>query len=74
MPSQGHDIEDGILLQDHLKEVIFMMIVTKGIKEVVQVHHKEVFRLVYDRNHYFSLGPIPKPKPKLVDTFGRYRN
>ena len=30
--------------------------------------------LVYDRNHYFSFGPIPKPKPKLVDTFGRYRN
>ena len=30
--------------------------------------------LVYDRNHYFGLGPIPKPKPKLADTFGRYRN
>ena len=30
--------------------------------------------LVYDRNHYFSFGPIPKPKPKLVDSFGRYRN
>ena len=30
--------------------------------------------VVYDRNHYFSFGPIPKPKPKLVDTFGRYRN
>ena len=29
-------------------------------------------RLVYDRNHYFGLGPIPKPK--LADTFGRYRN
>ena len=28
--------------------------------------------LVYDRNHYFGFGPIPKPK--LVDTFGRYRN
>ena len=28
--------------------------------------------LVYDRNHYFGLGPIPKPKPKLADTFGRY--
>ena len=32
------------------------------------------FLLVYDRNHYFGFGPIPKPKPKLVDTFGRYRN
>ena len=30
--------------------------------------------LVYNRNHYFGLGPIPKPKPKLADTFGRYRN
>ena len=24
--------------------------------------------IVYDRNHYFGLGPIPKPKPKLPDT------
>ena len=24
-------------------------------------------RLVYDQNHYFGLGPIPKPK--LADTF-----
>ena len=31
-------------------------------------------KLVYDRNHYFGLGPIPKPKPKLADTFGRDRN
>jgi hypothetical protein len=30
--------------------------------------------IVYDRNHYFGLGLIPKPKPKLADTFGRYRN
>ena len=30
--------------------------------------------LVYDQNPYFCLGPIPKPKPKLADTFGRYRN
>ena len=29
---------------------------------------------MYDRNHYFGFGPMPKPKPKLVDTFGRYRN
>ena len=26
--------------------------------------------LVYDRNHHFG----PKPKPKLADTFGLYRN
>ena len=29
---------------------------------------------MYDRNHYFGLGPIPKPKPKLADTFGQYHN
>ena len=29
---------------------------------------------MYDRNHYFGFRPIPKPKPKMVDTFGRYRN
>ena len=31
-----------------------------------------LFYVVYDRNHYFGLGPIPKPK--LADTFGRYHN
>ena len=31
-------------------------------------------KLVYDRKHYFGLGPITKPKPKLADTFGRYFN
>ena len=30
--------------------------------------------LVYNRNHYFGLGLIPKPNPRLADTFGRYRN
>ena len=25
---------------------------------------------VYDRNNYFSLGLIPKPKLKMADTFG----
>ena len=29
---------------------------------------------MYDRNHNFGLGPIPKPKPKLADTFDRYCN
>ena len=24
------------------------------------------YGLVYDRNHYFGLGPILKPKPKLL--------
>jgi hypothetical protein len=31
-----------------------------------------LFQVVYDRNHYFGLGRIPKPK--LADTYGRYRN
>ena len=30
--------------------------------------------IVYDRNLYFGLNPIPKLKPKLADTFGQYRN
>ena len=30
--------------------------------------------VVYDPNHYFGLGPIPKPKPKWANAFGRYRN
>ena len=30
--------------------------------------------VVYNQNHYFGLGPIPKPKPKLADTFSRYRS
>ena len=28
----------------------------------------------YDRNLYFGLGPISKPKPKLANTFSQYRN
>ena len=27
---------------------------------------------MYDRNHNFGLGPIPKPNPKLANTFGLY--
>ena len=30
--------------------------------------------IVYDRSHYFGLGPIPKQKPKLADIFCQYRN
>ena len=34
--------------------------------------------LLYNLNHYFGVGPIPKPNPKLADAFGgynkRYRN
>ena len=28
--------------------------------------------VVYDWNHYFGLVPLPKPKPKLADTFSQY--
>ena len=31
---------------------------------------RKKYVLVYDRNHYFGLGPISK----LADTFGRYHN
>ena len=31
-------------------------------------------QLVYDWNHYFGLGQIPKLKPKMADTFGRYHD
>ena len=29
---------------------------------------------MYDRNPYFGLGLIPKPKPKLADNLGPYCN
>ena len=34
--------------------------------------HNLQFQVVYDQNHYFGLGPIPKPK--VADTFGQYHN
>ena len=41
----------------------------------ISYHHPYLYlKLVYDRSHYFGLGPIPKPKPKLADNFGRYHN
>ena len=30
--------------------------------------------IVYDRNHYFCFAPIPKPRPKLANTFSQYSN
>ena len=52
---------------------------TLGDKDITRWLHNrhESFRgysvIVYDhRNHYFGFGPLPNPK--LVDTFGRYRN
>ena len=31
-------------------------------------NHFKALGLVYDRNPWFGLGPIPKPKPELADT------
>ena len=31
-------------------------------------------QVVYNQSHYFGFRPIYKPKPKLADTFDRYRN
>ena len=33
-------------------------------------HFKINWPLVYDWNHYFGLGPIPKSMPEMVDIFG----
>ena len=43
-----------------------------GVKNWQHSVHVVYRDLVYDRNHYFGLGSIQKPKPKLADTFGRY--
>ena len=32
------------------------------------------WEIVYDWHHYFGIGPISKPKPKLVDSFSRYHD
>ena len=36
-----------------------------------QEYQIRILGVVYDQNHYFGLGLIPEPKPKLADTFGR---
>ena len=40
----------------------------------LKIWNDSTFHLVSDRNHYFGLGPIAKPKPKLAGSFSRYRN
>ena len=45
------------------------------VKSKVKISQNFVaFSVVYDQNLYFGFGPIPKPKSKLADTFGQYRN
>ena len=39
----------------------------------LKYHSWDYNQLVYDRNLYFGLGPIPKPKPKFTNTFGQYQ-
>ena len=45
-----------------------------GVSEEIDMFLALVFGVVCDRNHYFGLGPIPKPKPTLGNTFGQYHN
>jgi hypothetical protein len=52
----------------------FYQILTPHPPRVDKIGHFTHYLLVYDRNHYFGFGPIPKLKPELADTFGRYRN
>ena len=33
----------------------------------VLIYTNSIALIVYDRNHYFGFGPIPKLKPKLAD-------
>ena len=40
------------------------------VRQQVITLEMNTFVVVYVRNHYFGLGPIPIPKPKLADTFG----
>ena len=44
------------------------------IKPKIHGNFYQIIYVVYDRNHYFGFGPIPIPKPKLIDSFGRYSN
>ena len=55
-----------------VKVVITCILAKKKISET-EVTCIPCCELVYDRNHSFGLGPIQKQKPKLADTFGRYR-
>ena len=57
-----------------VQELILRRTPFHGTLRCVFIKLHTVKGLVYDRNHYFGLGPIPKPKPKLADAFGRYRN
>ena len=69
-------------IQD-LMQTLKQEITIKKIKAKIQEkqdnggNHLHLFLnaiVVYNRNLYFGLDPIPKPKPKLADTFCRYHN
>ena len=42
----------------------------RGVSSIIQVE----LVLVYDQNHYFGVGPIFKPKPKLANSFHQSLN
>ena len=60
-------IMDHIILNIPVKNVYVK--VSKYIFQDMLLHG-----VVYDQNHYFGSGLIPKLKPRLADTFGPYRN
>ena len=62
-----------VILNDNLSRSAYKNM-RSGPHIVLEDRLTTPFKVAYDRNHYFGFGPIPKPKPKLVDTFGRYRN
>ena len=45
--------------------VLFFSFSTKSLLHL----HSFLFALVYDRNHLFGVGPIPKPKLKIGRNF-----
>ena len=56
--------------QTYVRYMIFLI----WLRIVLKLYIAKYILLVYDRNHYFGLGPIQKPKPKLADTFRQYHN
>ena len=49
-----------------------MYLTKKELTSIIHPSRRNWLNTVYDRNRYFGLGP--KPKTKLADTFGLYRN
>ena len=61
----------------HQVQVGPKIIITKTLcwhLKITSTYRALQFKVVYDWNHNFGLGLISKPKPKLANTFGRYRS